>query len=300
MRKRLFPILSGLILSSSFGLPLTVVALLHAVSSSRLQQYSIWLVSPILIPALFVLIAGTWSLPFQRFIIPGKFPRDLNDPIYFGRRMYGICWTALYYCTPIYFLCLSVGPLKWFTFRLFGYRGSMNFAIYPDTWVRDLPLLKFGNGAYLSNKATIGTNIALSNGSILVDSIEFKDNSYLGHLSMVAPGAIVEESAEIGVGCSIGIKARIGPKSRIGPGSSVGHGAQVSAGVVTGAMCCIGSGTKIASGVILPNCASIPNRQSISDQSSANRRINTFPVKGTIRTSDLLHELTRFLASSEA
>jgi UDP-3-O-[3-hydroxymyristoyl] glucosamine N-acyltransferase len=174
----------------------------------------------------------------------------------------------------------------------------MNFAIYPDTWIRDLPLLNFGDGAYLSNKATIGTNIALSNGSILVDSIEFKDNSHLGHLSMVAPGAIVEESVEIGVGCAIGINARIGPKTRIGPGSSVGHGAQVSAGVATGAMCCIGSGTKIASGVVLPNCASIPNRHSISDQSSANRVVNAVVGKGRIRTSDLLQELTRFLASS--
>ena len=32
-------------------------------------------------------------------------------------------------------------------FRIFGYRGSMDFTIYPDTWIRDLPLLDFGEGA---------------------------------------------------------------------------------------------------------------------------------------------------------
>jgi hypothetical protein len=49
-------------------------------------------------------------------------------------------------------------------FRLFGYRGSMKFTVYPDTWIRDLPLLMFGEGAYVSNRATLRTNIVLSNG----------------------------------------------------------------------------------------------------------------------------------------
>jgi hypothetical protein len=69
--------------------------------------------------------------------------------------MYGLCWTSLYYCKPVYHFCLCVPWLKALVFRLFGYRGDLNFTVYPDTWIRDLPLLDFGKGAYISNRATL-------------------------------------------------------------------------------------------------------------------------------------------------
>jgi len=270
VRKSLLSLLSCLVLCTTYGLPAAAVVLLFQLANNSMEKFALCLLSSALVPILFVLIAGGWSLPFQRYIVPGKFPRELNHPIYFGRRAYGICWTSLYYCTPIYFLCLTFTPLRWLAFRLFGYRGPMNFAIYPDTWIRDLPLLHFGDGAYLSNRATVGTNIALSNGSILVDRVILKEGAYLGHLSMVAPGVVVGQSAEIGVGCAVGIKAILGAACRIGPGSCIGHGALLFDRVVTGAMCCIGSGTKIGTGLVLPNFTNVPNRMSVPDQSGLN------------------------------
>jgi hypothetical protein len=178
MRAKVFPLVSLLIFASSYGVPLLVVIVLLGSARNQFERYAVFLATPILVSVIFATTAGICSLPFQRYIIPGKFRRNLNDTVYFGRRAYGLCWTALYYCTPVYFLCLSFAPLKWLTFRLFGYRGSMNFVIYPDTWIRDLPLLNFGDCAYLSNKATVGTNIALSNGLILVGPITFKAKSY--------------------------------------------------------------------------------------------------------------------------
>ena len=74
-----------------------------------------------------------------------------------------MCWTSLYYCAPAYYLCLSLRPLKALAFRLLGHRGSLDFKVDPDTWIRDLPLRDLGPGAYVSNRATLGTNMVLSN-----------------------------------------------------------------------------------------------------------------------------------------
>lgn len=266
MRKRLFPILSGVILCTIFGLPLAAVTLAFQLARDLGEKFAVSLLSPVLATILFVVLAGTLSLPFQRYIIPGKFPRDLNHPVYFGRRVYGLCWTSLYYCTPVYFLCLSVTPLKWITFRLFGYRGSMNFAIYPDTWIRDLPLVHFGDGAYLSNKATVGTNIALSNGFIRVDQITLEQGAYLGHLGLLAPGAHLGACAEVGVGCGIGIKTRIGEKVKIGPFAFVEHGAGIGAGACIGSMSYVGTKTKLADNLVVPPACLIPARRVVDEQ----------------------------------
>ena len=92
----------------------------------------------VLYPLAYLLTCGLLSRPFWSAIKPGRFPRSLSHPVYFGRRLYGLCWTAVYY-SPFYWLYLSVPTLKWLTFRLFGYRGQMDFTLYPDTWIRDLP-----------------------------------------------------------------------------------------------------------------------------------------------------------------
>jgi hypothetical protein len=123
-------------------------------------------VAPLVYAIVFPLVAGVLSRLFCNGIVPGKFPRDLSHPIYRQRRYYGLCWTALYYCKPVYYVCLTIPCLKWLTFRLFGYRGQMDFTVHPDTWIRDLPLLDLGKGAYVANRATLGTNMPLKNGKI--------------------------------------------------------------------------------------------------------------------------------------
>lgn len=89
--------------------------------------------------------------------------RALSCQQYVDRRLYGLCWSCLYYFTPIYYLVLSIPILKHIVFRAFGYKGSLNITLYADTWIRDLPLLEIGKGVYIANKATIGTNMPLIN-----------------------------------------------------------------------------------------------------------------------------------------
>ena len=163
------------------GTPAGLVGALWIVSEHFWVRLAVLSAAPLLYAILYVGIAGLLSLPHHKAIVPGVFPVDLSDPVYSRRKLYGLCWTSVYYFTPIYFLFLSIPFLKKILFRLFGYRGGLDFTVYPDTWIRDLPLLNFGRGAYLSNRATIGTNIILTNGHILVDGITVDEGGLVGH-----------------------------------------------------------------------------------------------------------------------
>jgi acetyltransferase-like isoleucine patch superfamily enzyme len=208
-------------------------------------------------------------MPHQRAIVAGRFPRDLGHPIYFHRRLYGLCWTAVYYFTPIYFLALSLPVLKTVLFRGFGYRGQMGFTTYPDTWIRDLPLVKLGKGAYLSNKATIGTNIALPDGSILVESVTVEENALIGHLVMLAPGTHIKRGADVGVGTAIGLRTTVGEGAKINPGCSLEHGVKLGPGVKVGSVTYIASAVEVAADIIIPSGVTIPARMRITRQEEA-------------------------------
>lgn len=224
---------------------------------------------PVLWSAGFVAVAGLLSLPHQFAIRPGKFRRDVCDRIYFHRRIYGLCWTAVYYNKPVYWLCLSVPWFKWFTFRLFGYRGSMNFTVYPDTWIRDLPLLQLEDGVYVSNRATLGTNIVLSNGFLLVDRITLGEKSLVGHLTMLAPGAQLQANAEVAVGCAVGIKSKLGRGSFVGPCSVIEHGVSFGNHASVGTHSYIGSGSVVPDHFKLPPATVVSPRTRVSEKNFA-------------------------------
>ena len=251
-----FNLLSSVYLCLIVGLP-TVSAFVLLSLSSRFPSAAMLFI-PLEWSLSFIMVAGELSIQHQFAVQPGKFRRDVCDRRYFHRRLYGLCWTAVYYNKPVYFLCLSIPWLKWLTFRIFGYRGSMNFTVYPDTWIRDLPLLRFHDGAYVSNRATLGTNIVLSNGFLLVDGITLGPKSLVGHLAMLAPGVEMEAGAEVAVGCGVGIGAKLGRNCFVGPCSVVEHGVRLGAKTLVGAHSYVGSGstlgdwTRIPAGAVLP------------------------------------------------
>ncbi|MGA2871059.1 MAG: hypothetical protein ABSF34_18100 [Verrucomicrobiota bacterium] len=211
----------------------------------------------------FVLTAGLLSRPFRSGIVAGKFPRDLSHPVYRKRRYYGICWTALYYCKPIYYLCLTIPWLKWLTFRLFGYRGQMDFTVYPDTWLRDLPLLDLGKGVYIANRATLGTNMPLNNGKILVEGIKIGSRSLVGHLTMLAAGVELGEDTQIESGCALGMFVKMGSRCGLGGTVTVEHYAQIGDDAFMGTSSYLGFRAR------LPNGATIPPFTSLSKQGTS-------------------------------
>lgn len=228
----------------------------------------LWLVLvPVIFLVSFILTAGLLSIPAQKAIKVGKFPRDLHHPVYGVRRLYGLCWTAVYYSGPIYFLCLSIPLLKKMLLRLFGYRGSLDIVVYPDTWIRDLPLLNMEKGVYLANKSTIGTNVCTQNGQIIVGKITLKQGVMIGHLAAVALGSTLEENTEIGVATQVGVGSFIGKNTRLGSNTVIGHYAKIGQNVKIGHCCYIGirasinDNIEIVSGTVIPDKAIIKLQQ---------------------------------------
>jgi 1-acyl-sn-glycerol-3-phosphate acyltransferase len=235
-----------------FGLPLVVCVSLWHEAATKVWQTVVLGACPLVYAVVFALVAGLLSIPHHKGIVAGKFPRNVGHPVYFHRRLYGLCWTALFYFKPVYFLILTINPLRKCAFRLFGYRGCLNFTIYPDTWIRDLPLLNFGDGAYIANRSTLGSNICLQSGEILVGAISIGDRSVVGHLGVIGLGSMVEADSELGVGVATGIQVRIGRNTKIGAISGLNHGSNVGNNCDIGAMSYVGSGTRVLNRVQLP------------------------------------------------
>lgn len=270
LRAPLFATLSLAYLFLIFGCPLLLCGMLWKGAVSR-WQIPLLLICPIVYAVVFALVAALLSIPHQKGIIAGKFPRDVGNPVYFHRRLYGLCWTALFYCKPVYFIVLSIEPLRHCVFRLFGYRGKLNFTIYPDTWIRDLPLLDFGEGAYIANRSTLGSNICLQSGEILVGRISIGDRSVLGHLAVIGLDSKMDSDSEIGVGTTTGIQVTVGRGTKVGAICGLNHGSSIGDECDVGSMSYIGSGTRVHSGVHLPAASVSPDYVTIKDASQVSR-----------------------------
>jgi len=239
-----------------YGLPVLVVTL----PTRKLDGgwLAAWLMlAPITFSLVFVLVAGLLSWPYQHLVVEGRFPRDLGTRLYAGRRLYGLCWTAVYYCKPVYFICLTISPLKTLMFRLFGYRGSMDFTVYPDTWIRDLPLLDFGPGTYVANRATLGTNLVMQNGDIVVGAIRTGENCMVGHLTMVAAGTRLGKHVNLGSGCGVGVNVDLQDNVVVGDVSVINHFAVVGAGATIGSRSYVGHRCRIPAGASIEPVARI-------------------------------------------
>jgi acetyltransferase-like isoleucine patch superfamily enzyme len=242
------------------GLPGTMAVLPIVATRSAAARALAITAAPAVYVVAYALTAGLLSRLTRSAIVAGRFARDLGHSVYGPRRLHALCWTAVYYCTPVYHAVLAVPTLRWMTFRLFGYRGSLDITLYPDTWIRDLPVLEIEAGAYLSNRATIGTNMCLMNGDVLVAPVHIGRGAMVGHMAMLAPGVVLEERVEIGVGAGIGLNVRIGAGSRIGPCVVVHHYATIGKRCDIGSASYIGLKATIGDGVVIPPGLVVPPR----------------------------------------
>lgn len=257
-----------------YGLPAAAVVFTF-VYSPALWFSVLWvIVAPVVYAFLFAVTAGLCSLPWQRGIIKGVFPRDVRFPIYAMRKLYNTCWTALYYFKPVYNIVLSVAPFKAIVFRLFGYKGSLNITIFPDTWIRDLPLLRIEDGVYVANRATLGSNICLQNGYIMVGNITLKKNAMLGHLSVVGLGFSLGERSEVGVRCVTGVHVKIGDDTFIGSASGLGHKTKIGNKNHVGVWSYIGEDAVVGDNLAFPSHSDIPEGSRILSQEEVERLLD--------------------------
>jgi carbonic anhydrase/acetyltransferase-like protein (isoleucine patch superfamily) len=249
-----------------FGLPLLLAALPTLLAERLTFRLCAVLLAPALYAFSFVVLAGAMSAPFRAAIVPGKFPRDVTNLVYGPRRLYALCWTSVFYFTPIYQLFMGIPALRTVLLRGFGYRGHSDVSIAPDAWIRDIPLLSLGKGVYIANKASVGTNVCMTDGSVLVDKVTFEEGALLGHMSLLGPGSNIGKCAEIGVAVDMGIRVRIGERAKIAPTTGVNHGAQIGAGADIGSMSYIGLKAKIGEGLRLPSGTNIPDGAVVNTQ----------------------------------
>lgn len=261
-----------------FTMTLVVGGTLIVSSLPFLLFDSIWAKIPFLLfmpftfPAIMIGICAVINKPFQPFVVSGIFPRDLSLPLYFGRRIYGVCLATLMHFSGIYYIILSMPWLKKAMYRSFGYEGKFcNFTTYTDVWIRDVKLLDLGDAAYLGNQSTLGTNICTTDGNLLVGRIKIGSQTQLGRLCILAPGTRFGNNCETGVRTILGIRAIAKNRVKIAAAGSISHGVVLEDDVTIGEYSYIGSKAHIHSGVTLPVVSNIKAGTIILDQEAASK-----------------------------
>ena len=82
----MFRIISPIIAIVIFGLPLLALGIPAVLLPEPWVILLILFLAPAAYSFLFVVVAGLISLPFQRAIVPSRYPRDLKHPVYRARR----------------------------------------------------------------------------------------------------------------------------------------------------------------------------------------------------------------------
>ena len=237
------------------ALTLVTYPMLLALDLSRYALLGLLMTSPLLLTSYFLFIAGGISTPFHRAIIGGVFPRDLSNPVYMGRRVYGVCLNAVMHFSLVYGLIMQTKVLRQLFFLLFGYdskTGSLDFTIYHDTWFRDLKLLTFGKKAYIASNSVIGTNLCLTDGNIMVGRIKIGENSHVGQNTMIGPGARMGDNSATGIRTIIGVRSRIGNHVELKAASNIAHAVKVGNGCTLQPLAYLGSKVEIGDNINIP------------------------------------------------
>jgi UDP-3-O-[3-hydroxymyristoyl] glucosamine N-acyltransferase len=82
----------------------------------------------------------------------------------------------------------------------------------------------------------------------------------VGHLSMVGPGALLDDGAELGVGVALGMRVHLETGVSIGGCCTIGHLTRMEAGSSTGSATDLGSGCRIGPRVHLHGGVFVPHR----------------------------------------
>jgi acyl-[acyl carrier protein]--UDP-N-acetylglucosamine O-acyltransferase len=203
----------------------------------------------------------------------GKFKRDKANPDYQDRLVYTQELRQYLYNPAILNCILSDKEMKTLFFRTFGYRGSVEFTIYPNCWLRDLPLLDIGENTYLADGILLGTNqVTPDQEWICTGSIRIGDNCVFDQGCAVGYNSRIGSNSMIGFKVSIGLKNRIGKNVRIGGASNISHGCRIGNNVVLSDFCRIGSFSVIEEGVELPEFTDVPAFSQVTQEGIFSRR----------------------------
>jgi len=206
-------------------------------------------------------------------IVSGHFQRDPDDKLYKGRLYYTKELRKFMYNPPLLNLIFSEQDLKALFFRTFGYKKNLNFRIYPNAWLRDLPLLDIGNNVYLADGIVLGTNqVSQDQRYITVGKIVIGDNSIFDQNVGVGYRTTFGKNCSVGYGTSIGIKNQFGDDCQIEEVVSIGHGSKFGKNVTLGQNTYVGNMCIIEDEVVLKEGTHIPHFCHVTKHRCYNRR----------------------------
>lgn len=149
--------------------------------------------------------------------------------------------------------------LKIWFFRVFGYRGELQFGMGQAIWFRDLPLLDIGRDAHLGYGMMLGTSQILPDGeSVLLRAIRIGARTFFNQHTVVEGGARIGADVSVGTRATIGADARIGAHAEIadqaviGEETILGEGCRIGKGAVVGRAAIVDAGVEVAPGDEVP------------------------------------------------
>lgn len=232
------------------------------------------------------------DIDFQKVVSnikAGKFVRDTNNSDYNDRLIYTKELRNFLYNPAVLNVVFGDNDLKEQFFRAFGYKGKVNFTIYPKCWLRDLPLLDIGENVYLGDNILLGTNQVNPDQKVLVvGKIKIGDNSIFNQGCTVGGKTTIGQNCIIGFESAMGFGNTLGDNVKLGERTTIGHCNRIAADVTIGFTSKIGNFCIIEEGVEIPEMTEIPSYSLVTKEGVFSRRKNTnkvMPIEGIKRSA---------------
>lgn len=204
---------------------------------------------------------------------PGRFRRDAEDPGYRLRSLYTSALRRFMYNPAVLEVIFAEADLQTLFLRTFGYRGQTRFTLYPNAWLRDLPLLDLGQDCYLGDGIVLGTNqVSVDQQFLIVDRISIGAGTVFDQQCMVGYGSSVGSKCVIGARVMIGMRTRICDEAQVRPGSGIGHHCRIGARVRIGHDVMVGAFSVIDDDVIVGDYSRIPEFSRVTREGHRSRR----------------------------
>jgi len=165
----------------------------------------------------------------------GKVERKPKNEVYQKRLEYTKELRVFVYDPALMNIILSTPKLKELFFRTFGYKHNLDFTIYPNCWIRDLPLLDIGEKCYLADGILLGTNrVSIDQKILRVEEIKIGVHTIFDQRCAVGPGTTIGSECIIGFHSHISAKCIIGDNVRMGEAVDIGAMTEVGDDVFIG------------------------------------------------------------------
>ena len=195
------------------------------------------------------------------FIRKGTVPRRADDPVYRGRLAYTQALRRFVYNPAVFNEVLWDPELKERFFRVFGYRGNLDFTLYPDAWIRDLALPGFeiGKRVYLADGIVLGTNqVSPDQTKLRVGPIAIGDDTIFDQDCKVGLGTTIGRDCKFGISSNVGLMSTVGDGVVVSALAAIGHFVTVGRDVVFGEQCHIGNKSRVEDGARIPARTYVP------------------------------------------